>query len=880
MRKVLYIFIALFMFIGLAACEEITPTPDLKDIVDTAVDAGDFDLLAQALTEADLVQALKGEGPFTVFAPNDQAFLDLMADLSLDAEGLLALPNLADILLYHVLAGEFLAADVIAQAPFEAETLSGEMVMITVVDGVVYVNDAKVVAADVMANNGVIHVIDKVLLPPQDTTPPLLFGLGDVVVNIGDAFNPMEGVTAIDDVDGNITDQVVVTGDYNLEVAGIYELTYTVSDAAGNVTSQTRTLIVRVKPESELFVTNGDFSEPLDGTWTHWAGEGGSSTVQIVDGVLQYNITANGSQWWSSQFSQPNLTIPQGKSFKLVFEARADVARGMVVKLEDATYFGYVDEALMLTTEWVTYELEFFVTRPTITNGKLIFGGGTVAARGLADGNALTTIYIDNVRFVELELGEDTEAPVVHGLLDVAIQVGDIFDPLTRCTVSDNMDFDLTVNDIVITGEFDNMVPGEYELTYTLTDASGNVGVYTRTVTVLEGLVPSTLVLVNPDFEIEQLTPYPQPATQGWGWHPHTSGGRFDAKIMNGMAIIDVYELGIHTYGVQFYQQNLIITQGQIYKVTFDARADIARPIQVALEQGTTRRFDEIVDLTTEWTTYTLYIDHILPGYTNGKFAFFLGQVGLTSVPTTIYLDNIVIETLTEIVDETQPVLRGVSDYMITVGTPFDPLRGVTVFDQVDKSLTVDDILIEGEVNVDIVGVYDLTYLVTDASGNEAEYTRQIHVVEANEMLESTLVLVNADFEIDQSTPYAQPAMLGWGWHGAGSFTVAIENGIMTQVVTNVGTVPHGTQFYQQNLIVESQAMYRVTFDAKADDARAIRISLEQGTTLRDFQIVPITEDWATIQFTLWCLKLALEMLNLLSLVVSLNQIAHQQLGI
>ncbi len=529
---------------------------------------------------------------------------------------------------------------------------------------------------------------------PVDTTAPIFFGVNDKVINVGEAFDPLDGVTAIDDTDGDITASITVTGDYDVDLAGIYDITFTVVDAAGNDAEASMQLIVRVLPESPLFITNGDFSEPLDGTWTHWSGEGGASTVEIVDGVLNYDITAAGNSWWSSQFSQPNLTLPQGTLYKLVFEARADAARALVVKLENPQYFGYIDEHVSLTTEWQTFEIEVFFPDPTIENGKLIFGGGTTMAYNSEVG-ALTTMYIDNVRFVELELAEDTTAPELTGIGAKVIGLNEPFDPLSGVGVTDDQDVDLTVDDIEVSGTVDNQTPGDYTLTYEVSDASGNTTTETRVITVIDGIVPSTWVVENGDFEIEQLTPYPQPAEEGWGWH---GAGTFTVQITEGIAAINVTNLGTVPHGVQFYQQNRVIEQGRIYQITFDARADVARPILIALEEGVSRRFDQMVDLTTEWATYTIQFQHLLPGYANGKFAFFMGLVGSTSVPTTIYLDNVSVVTIGEIVDDEAPVLRGIGDFIIKQGVIFGSVGwchcGVTC-DTQDDEVTIDDVVVD-----------------------------------------------------------------------------------------------------------------------------------------------------------------------------------------
>ena len=136
-----------------------------KDIVETAVDAGKFKTLTAALGAADLVDTLKGRGPFTIFAPTDEAFAKLPAGT---VENLLKPENkdqLVAILTYHVVPGKVMAADVIKLK--EAKTVNGKMLDIETKGDAVMVNDAKVTATDISASNGVIHVIDTVILPPK-----------------------------------------------------------------------------------------------------------------------------------------------------------------------------------------------------------------------------------------------------------------------------------------------------------------------------------------------------------------------------------------------------------------------------------------------------------------------------------------------------------------------------------------------------------------------------------------------------------------------------------------------------------------------------------------------------------------------------------------
>ena len=134
-----------------------------KNIVEVAVDAGQFTTLAAALEAADLIDTLQGDGPFTVFAPTDDAFAALPAGT---VESLLKPENrdqLVAVLTYHVVPGKVTAADVVTLD--EAKTVNGASINISTENGSVFVNDATVVAADVDASNGVIHVIDTVILP-------------------------------------------------------------------------------------------------------------------------------------------------------------------------------------------------------------------------------------------------------------------------------------------------------------------------------------------------------------------------------------------------------------------------------------------------------------------------------------------------------------------------------------------------------------------------------------------------------------------------------------------------------------------------------------------------------------------------------------------
>jgi uncharacterized surface protein with fasciclin (FAS1) repeats len=153
-------------FVGIMATVTPARAQQTRDIVDTAVAAGSFTTLAKALTAADLVATLKGPGPFTVFAPTDDAFAKLPAGT---LDNLLKPENkamLRRVLTYHVVPGKVMAADVVKLS--SAKTVSNDTLPIKVSGGTVMVDKARVVKTDIAASNGVIHVVDSVLLPPEE----------------------------------------------------------------------------------------------------------------------------------------------------------------------------------------------------------------------------------------------------------------------------------------------------------------------------------------------------------------------------------------------------------------------------------------------------------------------------------------------------------------------------------------------------------------------------------------------------------------------------------------------------------------------------------------------------------------------------------------
>ena len=183
---------------GMVATITVNPAQMSNSVVDVIVNSEDHTLLEAAVGAAGLVDALSGEGPFTVFAPTDDAIVALTEALEITADDLLALPNLGDILQYHVVGASAYAADLSDGQMIE--TLLGEDVTVSITADGVFINNAQVTVADVAADNGVVHVIDAVLLPP-----PVSNAVTDIIMNsddhtlLVDAINAAVGAGNLDE---------------------------------------------------------------------------------------------------------------------------------------------------------------------------------------------------------------------------------------------------------------------------------------------------------------------------------------------------------------------------------------------------------------------------------------------------------------------------------------------------------------------------------------------------------------------------------------------------------------------------------------------------------------------------------------------------------
>jgi len=261
------------------SAEEEAAAPTMN-IVETAIAAGGFETLVAAVSAAGLVDALSGEGPFTVFAPTDEAFAALPAGT---IDTLLADPSgdLTQILLYHVLGLKAMAADVTDS--LEVETLQGGTVKFSVVDGVVKINDATIIVTDIEASNGVIHVIDAVIFPPAEEEAAMpTMNIVETAVAAGGFETLVAAVSAaglVDALSGEGPFTVFAPTDEAFAALPAGTIDTLLADPTGDLTQILLYHVLGIKAMA-ADVTDGLEVETL---------QGGAVKFSIVDGVVKIN---------------------------------------------------------------------------------------------------------------------------------------------------------------------------------------------------------------------------------------------------------------------------------------------------------------------------------------------------------------------------------------------------------------------------------------------------------------------------------------------------------------------------------------------------------------------------------------------------------------
>jgi len=626
---------------------------------------------------------------------------------------------------------------------------------------------------------------------------PVISGADDVTILQGATFDIMEGVTAYDPEDGDLTSAIQTDGFVDSTILGEHGVTYTVEDSAGNVARVVRIITVEFVVSNPYSLYNGDFSLSVGG----WSLDqpGGEATFEVVDGVLEANLTNLGQEWWNIQMHQ-TISIEEGITYKLSFDAKTDTAKRIGIGMED-TDDGYVmlpggDVVFELSNTMQTYEY-YFTSDRSIDTAKFVLYLGRIG-----EDESPAKVYIDNC---SVEIAEVDDSDIVFsGVDETNVIINTEFDVMSGVTAENgdgnDITANITTNNIVIT----NLSKGaNYVVQYKVTD--GETTKYVdRVIHIVLGKDDPT-ALYNPDFSLGIL-----------GWTLDFPVGQGTMTVEDGVLVANLTDLGTDWWHIQLHQSGLTITEGKTYLVTVIAKADGSKRIGLGIEDPAngyaSLKSDEVNwDLTTEWQTFT-YIFQARTSIDTAKYAIFMGKMLDSDTTTKVYIDLFKVEEL----EDSYPMFDGLTTINVVEGTTIDYMDGVTATDFEDGDITSNIVVNSSNVDIDTPGNYIVTYTITDNFGNVVTKERNVNILE--DTAGPLSVVINPDMSTTD------------GWHfdfPGGEGTMEYVDGQVVAELTNLSDAWWKIQLQQDGISIVEGKLYLVSVDIMSSVDRVVGLGLE-----------------------------------------------------
>jgi predicted small secreted protein len=469
-----------------------------------------------------------------------------------------------------------------------------------------------------------------------DFMAPEFFGAEDLVIEQGTTdFDFLDGVTALDNIDGDVSDDIFTVGNVDLNKPGTYVLGFSVRDAAGNLGSKTIQVVVDglvedTKNDEILDIFAMDTTVTYDTMpWHLVTGWGAPAfSAASVDGVLTIDHYRDGEAdfgggFWDDMVFGEGLKLVKGADYKITFDAtKTDLSEAgdILFKVEGGGFATEQWITLSETETTVTFEFEF--TGDTTNKGLIvIFVGGLEQTITVSNMEIMVDYY-----YLMMDFG-----PEIDGPDSVQVGLDDETDLTELVTVNDFEDgmIMVTEDDFMVSGpegktEFDQTA-GVWTVSYMFMDSDGNK--VEKDVEVIVGNFVDTNILLNPSFNL--------PVWQSWTGE----GGAATIDLTGGIATIDITNVGGQFWAIQFQHTGLTWDSTKTYRLSFDASSTVARTITVELENGTA---GANFNLTTLTETHTA---DLTPPGEGGKLNFLLG-VNNGSLASTIVIDNVKLEVV------------------------------------------------------------------------------------------------------------------------------------------------------------------------------------------------------------------------------------------
>lgn len=467
----------------------------------------------------------------------------------------------------------------------------------------------------------------------------------------------------------------------------------------------------------------------------------------------------------------------------------------------------------------------------------------------------------------------ELSAITFSGADNVTLDFEEAFNVLDGVTATGNNDVDYSdlitfSSTSVITeeGVLDTTVTGNHVVKYEV-EVEGILAQKFRTITVKEPQAVEGEMLLNPDFS---------QGTAGWDnpsvvYIADGAAMTLSTEEVDGNPALKAEVVaGSNVYTPRFGQMNVPFEQGVTYEITFRAKSSVEKTINLQVGEllSGAPYFTDFKEgltvnktITTEWATYSFKFTMTLDN-PRGGLLFELGSLGGNAVDATLWFDDITIEESTPDADETAPAFTGlVASRTTLIGSTVDPLAGVTAFDIVDGDVTEDIVVVIENGLGDVVTTIDtsvedtftLTYTVSDAAGNEAEFVVTLEVV--GMQFNETNLITNPSFDaaLNETTPEWSVWSQDWGAAPVVDAAIDTTNGVYTVDVTGGGDAAWAVQLTQTGyLTLEEGVTYRLSVTVAAEVARKMNIALGYGDPWVEyarFNGVDVAETEATLEF-------------------------------
>ncbi|MDC0558861.1 carbohydrate binding domain-containing protein [Candidatus Izimaplasma bacterium] len=667
-----------------------------------------------------------------------------------------------------------------------------------------------------------------------DLSALTITGVVDVEVLVGAEVNLLTGITAGGDDDLDYSSYITVdsptctiAADGTLETTVPLNciVTYTVLAFGVLKTIQAEVTInpVPITWDGGPELISWDFSDDsdLDG-WEIYVAEGGALEISIEDGAMKM-VTESSSVRYGTRLDFQGIPMEEDYDYRITFRMKSSVPDKAVhvnygELIGGAPYFypfkaeGF--DVITVGTEWAEYEIIFNMSgqdaAANLNRGALVLEMGNNEGF-LTDLDA--TIWVDDIK-IEGGSGVDGAPPILSGIQNEILDRNATFDPLAGITANDLTDGDLT-SAIVVTGDtVDTAVDGDYTITYTVTDAAGNVATMDRVITVVGLVIDTNNAAVNDIFAANG----PISTELTAAWYASVSWGEpiFTAEIIDGQMVIVSQKDGDKAYGTNPWDHIVRYTDMSFikdveYKVEFDAKTSVTGNTDENMMfkiEGTGFASEVRLAVTDTFATYSHAFTWTPETTTNGSILFFVG-----GLEHTITIENIKIYISVAGADvENAPVISGAMDQTVSGGAEVDLLEGVTASDIEDGAVDVVVTVLGPNAETEFdgaPGVWTITYTATDADSNETVVTAELTVLEGYSFIDTEWV-----------------AWYGDEWSGPTTSVVSLEDGELVVDVIYEGTPQsYATQVYQENFAVENGKTYRISFDARADEAKSIMVA-------------------------------------------------------